>query len=141
MRAIGILSGMATNLDPEFDPWTETIPFAERLAADELQRDWQGWLQEFVAIGQLLFRLPGQLDRVLALAERGNLAIQTSLAPDARKAVDRLERAVNRLTWMVVTIGLLIAGVNLYVGRDGGGLGLGLMAAALVALVWGIFRR
>ncbi len=141
MRAIGILSGMATNLDPNFDPWTETIPFAERLAADELQRNWRGWLQEFVAIGQLLFRLPGQLDRVLTLAERGNLAIQTSLAPDARKAVDRLETAVNRLTWMVVTVGLLLAGVNLYVGRGGDGLGLGLIAVALVALVWGLVRR
>lgn len=141
VRAIGILSGMATNLDPEFDPWTETIPFAERLAADELQRDWQGWLQEFVTIGQLLFRLPGQLDRVLTLAERGNLALQASLAPDARKAVDRLEGAVNRLTWMVVTIGLLLAGVNLYVGREGDSLGLGLIVVALVALVWGIVRR
>ncbi|MEW5959955.1 MAG: AarF/UbiB family protein [Chloroflexota bacterium] len=141
MRAIGILSGMATNLDPNFDPWTETIPFAERLAADEFRRNWRGWLQELVAIGQLLFRLPAQLDRLLTLAERGNMVVQTALAPDARKAVDRLETAINRLTWMVATMGLLLAGVNLYVGRQGEGLGLGLIAAALLALGWGVFKR
>ena len=43
VRAIGILSGMATNLDPNFDPWAESIPFAERLAKEELQKNWRGW--------------------------------------------------------------------------------------------------
>ena len=35
-RAVGILAGLATSLDPDFDPWAETIPFAEELAAEEL---------------------------------------------------------------------------------------------------------
>jgi len=54
MRAIGILSGMATNLDPEFYPLEETIPFAERLAKEELQKNWRGWLEEAVGLGQLM---------------------------------------------------------------------------------------
>ena len=33
MRAVAILSGMATTLDPHFDPWAATLPFAERLAS------------------------------------------------------------------------------------------------------------
>ena len=32
-RAVGLLAGLSTQLDPEFDPWAETLPFAERLAA------------------------------------------------------------------------------------------------------------
>lgn len=138
MRAIGILSGMATNLDPEFDPWTETIPFAERLAAEELQRNWRGWLEEGTNLFQLLLRLPGQSERVLTLAERGNLAIQASLAPDTRKAAQRLERAISRLGWMVLATGLLISGVMLR--SDGDTAGYWLLGLALLAFLWGLWR-
>jgi len=141
MRAVGILSGMATNLDPDFDPWAETIPFAERLAQEELQQNWRGWLQELVSLGQLVFKLPAQLDRVLTQAQRGTLVVQTSLAPDARKMIQRLEQSVNRLTWMVVAGSLLIAGVNWQVGDEGDHLGHWFMALALIAFVWGIFKK
>ena len=138
IRALGILSGMATNLDPGFDPWAETIPFAERLAKDELQRDWRGWLQEIAALGQLALKLPAQFDRILTEAERGNFTVQTSLAPDARKTFQQVEQAVNRLGWMVAAMGLLIAGANLYLGDSS--LGVWLMSAALLAFLWGIFK-
>lgn len=141
MRAVGILSGMATNLDPEFDPWTETIPFAERLAQDELRQNWRGWLQEIVSLGQLILKLPGGLDQFLTLAQRGNLVIQTSLAPDARKTIQRLEQAVNRLTWIVVAASLLIAGVNWQANDKSSVLGPGLMVLALLAFGWGMFRK
>jgi predicted unusual protein kinase regulating ubiquinone biosynthesis (AarF/ABC1/UbiB family) len=131
---------MATNLDPNFDPWTETIPFAERLAKEELQQNWRGWLQELVKFGQIVFNLPHQLERVLTEAERGSLTFQTSLAPDTRKAIRRLEHSVQQLAWTVVAVGLLISGVNFYVGSDGNSFGLWFIGAALVAFLWGIFR-
>jgi predicted unusual protein kinase regulating ubiquinone biosynthesis (AarF/ABC1/UbiB family) len=132
---------MATNLDPEFDPWTETIPFAERLAKEELQQNWRGWLQEVINMGQLVFKLPGELDRVLTQAQRGNLVIQTSLAPDARKSIQRLEQALQRLAWMVVAAALLIAGVNWQTGPSGANLGYGFMLLAVLAFLWGMFKR
>ncbi|GIK39612.1 MAG: ABC transporter [Chloroflexota bacterium] len=141
VRAVGILSGMATNLDPEFDPWAETIPFAEQLAKEELQQNWRGWLQEIVSLGQLALKLPVELDRVLMQAQRGNLVVQTSLAPDTRKTIQRLEQAVHRLTWAVVAAGLLIAGVNWQTGSSSDNLGYGLMILALLAFLWGMFKR
>ena len=57
MRAMGILSGMATNLDSEFDPWAETMPFAEKLASEQFKQEWQGWGQELIKIGQYLLFL------------------------------------------------------------------------------------
>lgn len=140
-RAVGILSGMATNLDPEFDPWAETIPFAEQLAKEELQQNWRGWLQEIVSLGQLALKLPAELDRMLIQAQRGNLVVQTSLAPDARKTIQRLEQAIHRLTWVVVAASLLIAGVNWQTGSSGDNLGYWLMILALLAFLWGMFKR
>jgi predicted unusual protein kinase regulating ubiquinone biosynthesis (AarF/ABC1/UbiB family) len=140
-RAMGILSGMATNLDPDFDPWAETIPFAERLAKEELQQNWRGWLQEITVLAQLVLKLPAELDRVLTLAERGSLIVQTSLAPDARKTLQRLEHAINRLTWIVVAASLLIAGVNWQTANEGDSLGRWFIGLALLVFVWGIFKR
>lgn len=131
IRAVGILSGMATNLDPNFDPWAETIPFAERLAQEELQRNWRGWLQESVQFGQLLLGLPGRVDRLITEVERGDIVLQNSLAPDARKRLTALEQAINRLGWMVLAAALLLAGSQLYLG----GLTLGVWLLALAALV------
>jgi predicted unusual protein kinase regulating ubiquinone biosynthesis (AarF/ABC1/UbiB family) len=140
VRAVGILSGMATNLDPDFDPWAATIPFAERLAKEELARDWRGWLEDAVQLGQLALKLPTQLDRVLTEVERGDLSVQTSLAPDARRSMRRLEQSINRLMWMVVAVGLLIAGANLYAAGEGNALGLSFMGAALFFFLWGTFK-
>jgi predicted unusual protein kinase regulating ubiquinone biosynthesis (AarF/ABC1/UbiB family) len=140
MRAVGILSGMATNLDPEFDPWAETIPFAERLAKEELQQNWRGWLQEALNFGQLIFRMPAQLERVLTLAQRGNLVVQTSLAPDARKSLQRVEQAINRLTWAIIAASLLLAGVSWSASHPGDNLGPGLLILALLVLGWGILK-
>ncbi|HXW01185.1 MAG TPA: hypothetical protein VEC93_22430, partial [Anaerolineae bacterium] len=113
----------------------------ERLAKEELQQNWRGWLQEIVSLGQLVLKLPDQLDRVLTQAQRGNLVIQTSLAPDARKTIQRLEQAVNRLTWVVVAASLLIAGVNWQAGHSNDSLGRWFMILALLAFVWGMFKR
>lgn len=141
LRAVGILSGMATNLDPDFDPWSETIPFAERLAKEQLQQNWRGWLQELINVGQLVFRLPDQLDRILTQAQRGSLVVQTSLAPDTRKSMQRLEQAVNRLAWVVAAASLLLAGVNWQATHEDDWLGRGLMILALIAFGWGMLKR
>jgi predicted unusual protein kinase regulating ubiquinone biosynthesis (AarF/ABC1/UbiB family) len=141
IRAVAILSGMATTLDPHFDPWAATLPFAERLAAQELERDWRGVLDEIGSIAQLALRLPMRLDRFLTAAERGELVQQTSLAPDAAKAIRRLERSVDRLTWTVLAGGLLIAGMMFQTSNGPSGVTNGLFVAAGLVFLWGLTRR
>ncbi len=141
VRAVGILAGMATNLHPDFDPWAETIPYAERLAREEARRSWPEALQELLDMGRTALKLPLELDKVLALAKRGGLTVQTSLAPDSRKVFHRVEQSVNRLAWMVAAAALLLAGVQLHVGAHGDGMGTGLMLSAALAFLWGILKR
>jgi predicted unusual protein kinase regulating ubiquinone biosynthesis (AarF/ABC1/UbiB family) len=141
IRAVAILSGMATTLDATFDPWAATLPFAERLAADQLARNWRTVIDELGAIAQLALRLPGRLDRFLTQAERGELVQQTSLAPDASRAIKRLERSVDRLTWGLIAMGLLMSGMVLRLSDGPGGFATGLLVSAGVALAWGLLRR
>ncbi len=140
-RAVGILSGMATSLDPDFDPWAATIPFAERLAAEELARDWRGWLEEIGMLARVALGLPTRLDQFLTEARRGELTIQATMATDTARALRRLERSVERLTWVVIAIGLLVAGLMLGASEGPEWLSTGLFVSVGFALLWGITRR
>jgi predicted unusual protein kinase regulating ubiquinone biosynthesis (AarF/ABC1/UbiB family) len=140
VRAVAILSGMATTLDPHFDPWAATLPFAERLAQAQMTRDWRSILDELGSIAQLALMLPQRLDRFLIAAERGELVQQTALAPDAAKAIKRLERTVDRLTWTVAAGGLLIAGMMFRTSDGAPGVSTALFVAAGVLFLWGLLR-
>ena len=140
-RAVGLLAGLATHLDPEFDPWAETLPFAERLAAEELRRDWRGLLREGLAQLQVLLSLPRQIDAVLSRTERGALTVQTALTPEARKTIQRLERSIHRLSWMVVSAALLIAGVIVHADAPHEPYGQWLAVLAALVFLWGVLAK
>lgn len=140
VRAVAILSGIATQLDEKFDPWRELIPFAERLATEELTRNWQQWLREFITLGQSLYTLPQRLDAVVHQAERGNLTVKTSLTRDSRRILTGLTRSVHRLSWTIMSVGLLLAGVLLGRQYDHFGITVLFLVLALLAFTWGIWR-
>jgi len=139
-RAVGLLAGMTTQLDPEFDPWAETMPFAQRLAEEELRRGWPEMLREAAVQMRSLLGLPQRVDALLTRAERGGLTVQTGLSPDARRAVQRLERSNHRLGWMLVASALLIAGAVLH-AAEGASWTLSLFAAAGLAFLYGVLMK
>ena len=151
LRAMAMIAGLTIQLDPDFDPWVETRPLAQRLLAQEVQNNWQDWAQEGLKVGQSLLRMPKRLDDLLAKAQREKLTIRTKFSPESRAEIRELRRSVTRLTWTVASIGLLICGGALYVGDrvsmalnpslapgDWGGW---LMLAAGVVFMWGMRRR
>ncbi|MBN1135921.1 MAG: AarF/ABC1/UbiB kinase family protein [Anaerolineae bacterium] len=140
-RAVAILSGMATALDPDFDPWQAISPFAEQLAKEELGRDWRGWLAEISGVVRVLLSLPGQADRFFAQANQGKLAVRASLAPDAARSLHRVEVAVNRLAAAAVFAALLLAAVAVYITQGMGAMAYALLALASVALLVMLTRR
>ncbi|MGB3565230.1 MAG: hypothetical protein WBC09_19415, partial [Thermoanaerobaculia bacterium] len=135
-RAVGLLAGLATSLDPEFDPWSETIPFAQELAKEELREEAGDWMDQVVRHGQLILRLPVLTERVLTQAQRGKLTVQASLAPDAERAINRLDKTLRRLVWVILSAGSLIAGLLLFLGLPGQPWGWVLMAVSGLTLVW-----
>jgi predicted unusual protein kinase regulating ubiquinone biosynthesis (AarF/ABC1/UbiB family) len=135
-RAVGLLAGLATSLDPEFDPWSETMPFAQELAKEELREEAGDWVDQLVQHGQLFLRLPMQTERVLTQAQRGKLTVQASLAPDAERALYRLDKTLRRLVWVVLSAATLIAGILLYLELPGTPWGWLLMAGSGLLLAW-----
>jgi predicted unusual protein kinase regulating ubiquinone biosynthesis (AarF/ABC1/UbiB family) len=140
-RAIAILLGMATSLDPDFDPWKAIEPFAREMAADEVKRDWRGWLGELEKMARLVFSLPGKADRVLSQATRGELAVRTRWSREDTRSLRRVETAINRLASTVVFAALLLAAVAVYITQGGGVVSYLLFALAAAALLASLVRR
>jgi predicted unusual protein kinase regulating ubiquinone biosynthesis (AarF/ABC1/UbiB family) len=140
-RAMAILFGMATSLDPDFDPWEAIAPFAEQMAREEARRDWRGLLGELERGVRLLLALPGQADRFYSQVLRGELTVRTSWTPEATRTLRRVETAVNRLTGAVVFAALLLAAVVVYATQGGGVVSYLFFALAAVALLATLARR
>lgn len=109
-RAVGILSGMATGLDPKFNVWEHLAPYAQKLIADEVRTGRETWLEELKVLGRSLLAVPVKLDTILAKLERGEVAVR---APEVIQQVNRLERALRQLTGALLCAAFLLGGIEL----------------------------
>lgn len=130
-RSLGILSGICTGLDPEFDIWATITPYADQLLEDERQNLPRTVVSEALELARLALVLPRRADRVLTLAERGELKVAT---PGLTAQVRRLERTVSRTNGVLVFAALLVAGAILTTSDPG--TGRLLMGLSVVPLVW-----
>ena len=133
-RSVGILSGMCTALDPTFNLWTTIGPYASRLVAEEAVSDWRTWLAEAGKVLQTALGLPGRADRVLGMAERGELEVRDV---QLSRQIAHLERSMNRVAGAALFSALMIPGALLY--SDAPGLARWLMAASAVPFAWAVF--
>lgn len=133
-RTVAILSGMCTGLDPEFNLFESIAPYATKLITEEGGSSWDTWLNEGLDILKLVIGLPGRIDRVSALMERGDFSVQTPLL---ERQVMHLEGAMQRVTGGLVFTALFIGGAILY-GSDPM-LGKIILAGSIIPLGWMIF--
>jgi predicted unusual protein kinase regulating ubiquinone biosynthesis (AarF/ABC1/UbiB family) len=133
-RTIGILSGMCTGLNADFNLWLQLAPYAKKLTEGEGGSVFDTFLNEAGELLKTLIAIPGKAERVLTRIERGGLNVE---APLVNLQISYLERSVNRLTGGIVFLGLLIAGAILYDAHTL--LGQGLFGGAGLALFYTLF--
>ena len=131
-RTISILSGMCTGLDPDFNPWRQIAPYAQKMLTEEGVSNWQGWLDEAGELVRTLLSLPSQTTRVLTRLERGELQMD---APRVTRQLYHLEGAVNRVTGAILLAALLASGAFLY-HSGSTSLAMAFWAGAGLVLFW-----
>ena len=109
-RTIGILSGMCTGLDRDFNVWKQLAPYAQKLVAEEVGSGWQVWLDEVGEVVKQLVALPGQVSRMLDRLERGELGVDI---PQIDQQIYYVEAAINRLLGGLIFAVFLFGGVLL----------------------------
>ncbi len=136
-RCVGILSGMCTGLDKDFNIWTSIVPYAQKLITAEGSGGVRFWLKEIGGTLTTLASLPRRTDEVLRRLEQGKIETRS---PELKRELGRLERGLRRLGGALVFAACLVSAVQLYLA---GALELaaGLGTAALLALGWALFAR
>lgn len=137
-RMFGILSGMATQLDPNFNIFAEAEPFARQLLSEEMAGGWEELREQVSRWGRTLLGLPDQLHVVLNKSAQGSLEFRVGPDREWRQAMQRLDTGLGRLSWAVGGSALLLAGAIFGVNGQAdvarwfyGGAGL-----ALLRLLW-----
>lgn len=140
------LEGLGRMLDPGFDMVSEARPYLEDLVRRQhsprrLLRAGSRSLREAALLAA---QLPGDLRRLLRLAERGAVTVHIDVS-HFDKAWERMDRSVSRLTMGIVTAALIIgSSIVTTVKTDATWLGLpffGLLGflGAIAGGVWLIF--
>jgi predicted unusual protein kinase regulating ubiquinone biosynthesis (AarF/ABC1/UbiB family) len=136
-RTVGILSGMATGLDPEFNVWEAIAPYARKLITQEAGEGRSSWAELILEMLKKAADIPRRTENVLGKAERGELVVR---APDLSEHIQHMENALRRLTSGVVFSVLLIGGVQLILSGQTLLAGV-LLAGALIAFIWLLLGR
>jgi predicted unusual protein kinase regulating ubiquinone biosynthesis (AarF/ABC1/UbiB family) len=138
-RALGILSGLAMQIDANFNIFEAAAPFAQKLLADESGALRQEVLQQVIDTGLALVRMPRQFDRMADLLASGDLRVTISEQDRLLYELTRLNRSVSRVPWAILAMGLFLGSVIL--------LGIGQTTFSLIAFglaaitaLWMIFR-
>lgn len=131
-RCVGILSGMCTGLNPQFNGWTGLAPYARHLVEAEDGSNWQKWLGEIGNWVRVLVSLPGRTETLLDRIEQGRLEVRL---PELNIHVVRLEKAVNRLVGAILLAAFLLSAVQMFASGQVP-LAIILGAAASITLLW-----
>ncbi|GAA4740023.1 AarF/UbiB family protein [Amnibacterium soli] len=110
IRAVSLISGLCSTLDPRFNIWNAVEPYADRLLRDERGGIVRSFADEAASTLAITARLPRRLDGLVTRLQDGEVAVETPRL-DAR--IGRLERAVSRLVSALLFFGLLLGGVLL----------------------------
>ena len=130
-RCLGILSGMCTGLDPDFNAWAGMAPYAQKLMQAEGVQG-RNWLNEIGNWVRVLIGLPGRAETFFQRVEQGRLVVRV---PDLTEHIVHLEKSVNRLVAAIILAAFLMAGVQLEsAGRSVPAYVMG--GAALITLIW-----
>jgi predicted unusual protein kinase regulating ubiquinone biosynthesis (AarF/ABC1/UbiB family) len=136
-RAVGILSGLCTGLDPDFNIFEHLVPYARRMIAEEARPAAESLLGELATLARSLVSVPRKMDTLLTRLERGEIAVR---APEVSRKVDQLDGALRQIAKAIVFMALLIGGIQLYLG---GSLLFAeiLLAACGLSFIWLVFTR
>ena len=110
IRAVSLISGLCSTLDPDFNIWNAVEPYADRLLREERGGVASSFANEAVSTLAVTARLPRRLDGLVTRFEDGEIAVET---PRLDRQIRYLERTVGRMVSAVLFFGLLVSGALL----------------------------
>jgi predicted unusual protein kinase regulating ubiquinone biosynthesis (AarF/ABC1/UbiB family) len=135
-RAIGILSGMCSGLDPRINVFDHLGSFSQKIIAEETQHDWRYWVNEAGSVARKVISLPIRADALITRLERGELNVRD---PQLTENVKRLEKTISKAVGGIIFAAFLVAAIQLSVASQEA-LSWIFRIAAFITFLWILFR-
>ncbi|MEM9292912.1 MAG: AarF/UbiB family protein [Acidobacteriota bacterium] len=134
-RAMELLLGLTTSLDPRFDPWRAARPYAKILGDG-------GLVEGLSRRSRQLARFPLEVIDLVSDARAGRLTVRTRPDAASRRRQQRLEARLESLRWLVAGSALLVSGALMRSLGSGGEALFGTLALGLgtLLLIVGLLR-
>ncbi len=125
-RMMGILSGLATGLAPEFNFTEVALPYARAFMTSNngngsTAAGIAGLLglsrEDIFPLVRSIINLPRQTEQVMSRLDRGELRLEIDLDP-IEAEIRRVERSVTRFSYMIVFVFSLTGGVALQIAHQ-----------------------
>lgn len=135
-RAVGILSGICTGLNPDINVWEHLAPYAQKLMLENGEDIREQWFDEIREIAKSIITLPIKFDRVIGKLEKGEVAVRTS---DLDIHISRLDKSIKQLLGGIIFAVFMLGGIQLYIS-DHVTIGLVFMGIGGATLLWIIIK-
>jgi predicted unusual protein kinase regulating ubiquinone biosynthesis (AarF/ABC1/UbiB family) len=154
-RTVGILTGLCTSLDPDFNPWSEMQPYAQHMIAQQaatgtnvfgspvLQSILSGNApQALLSIGQSVIGRAlnpgGRTESILTRLENGDIKLRVEPSAAYQRQLTRIEAQSRRTTRAVIFGGVLITSAIFFTGGQPvvGVIGFGLSGLAFLRMIF-----
>jgi predicted unusual protein kinase regulating ubiquinone biosynthesis (AarF/ABC1/UbiB family) len=134
-RCLGILSGICTGLDPDFNVWTSIAPYATKLVQGESGNRFGAVLGEIGEFLRILVALPGRTETLLNRIEQGKLVVSM---PEIKDKIAHLERTQSKMVGAILFSAFLLGSIQLHhYGETTPAAIVGL--AGILSLIWTLF--
>jgi len=136
-RCVGILSGMCSALDPQFNIWQSVTPYVAKLVETESGGAFKTILDEVLNVLKVLVALPVKADALVTRMEQGRLEVRMPLLT---REMERIHKSQRKIAGSIIFAAFLLGGVQLFIS---GNLSLagGFWGVALISFLWVLFVR
>jgi len=108
IRALSLISGVASSLNRDFNIWDAIDPFARSLINGAGSGVAKNLGKEFLSFASTVGRLPRRIDDLISRVDAGQVTIRN---PELESRIRALDSSVRRATSGLVFIGLLLGGL------------------------------
>ena len=117
-RALGMISGLVSTLDPHINPWRQIERYGQQLLRGQsFQQFRDAGLGSLLELVRPLLETPARIQRLLEEAEKGRLRVQLKSDRDAVRQQERLEKRIGQLAWSVVSAAGILSATLVYLER------------------------
>lgn len=117
-RALGMISGLVSQLDPHINPWRQIERYGEQLLRSQsLSQLRDRGLLGLLELLRPYLETPQRIQRLLEEAEKGRLRVQLKTDRDVLHQQERMEKRVGQLGWSIVSAAGILSATLIYLER------------------------